>query len=241
MENNLIYQYYLPYTGTNQNVIKTGDSGFPDWAYLGMQSAKKYAKAIGAFYELCTEIKINAPNQNLEACRVFMDPHFDQYDKVLVLDLDTLIYTKDNIFNENINDVGMIQDGGPGSPQGFINNVIHKLETYGGIQFKKSTTFPNEKRYLNGGVVVWSKEGRIKARNKFGGLEEMFRYRETLQMNEQPYLNLMLNLHNIDVTELSNQWNRMNYMWPLGQPDGKINHFLANHKERMKQYGTLAI
>lgn len=239
MENNLIYQYYLPYTGTNQNVIAEGKSGFPDWAYIGIESAKAYAKAINVEYELCTEIKINAPNQNLEACRVFMDSYFDQYDKVLMLDLDTIVFTSDNIFDEPIKDIGMIQDGGPGSPQGFIQNIITQLETYSRIEFKKSKTFPNEKRYLNGGVVIWSKEGRLKAREKFGGLEEMYRYRETLKMNEQPYLNLMINKHDIEVTELSNKWNRMNYMWPDGKPDGKINHFLANHKERMKLYGNV--
>ena len=31
----------------------------------------------------------------------------------------------------------------------------------------------------------------------------------------------MINKHDMDITELSNQWNRMNYMWPFGIPDGK--------------------
>ena len=233
MENNLIYQYYLPFTGKNTHLIKEGANGFPAWANIGINSAKKYAKAIGVEYELCTEITINAPNQNLEACRVFMDPHFDQYDKVLILDIDTLVDTKENIFNQKFKDVGMVQDGGPGSNRGFIDGIVNRLESYGNIKFKKSTTYPNERRYCNGGMVLWSKEGRLKARERFGGLEEMFRYRETLKLNEQPYLNLMLNLHDIHVTELSNEWNKMNYMWKFGVPDGKINHFLGNYKERM--------
>lgn len=235
---NLIYQYYLPYTGTNTNIIKETTHGFPEWARIGIESGKKYAKNIGVSYELCTKVTINAPNQNLEAGRVFLDPHFDQYDKVLVLDIDTIVSTRDNIFDEEIRDVGMIQDGGPGSPKGYISNIISRLENYGGCTFKQSRTFPNEKRYLNGGVVLWSREGRLKARERFGGLDEMYRYREALRLNEQPYLNLMINLHDIEVTELSNKWNRMNYMWPFGIPDGKINHFLATTKESMKNYAS---
>ena len=58
------------------------------------------ASEIGVKYELCTEYVVNAPNQNLEACRVFLDPHFDQFDKVLMLDIDTLVNTRENIFNQ---------------------------------------------------------------------------------------------------------------------------------------------
>jgi len=235
---NLIYQYYLPFTGDNKDIIKEEANGFPRWANLGIKSAKKYASAIGVEYELSTEVTINAPNQNLEACRVFLDPYFDQFDKVLMLDVDTLVDTTDNIFDHNIKEMGMIQDGGPGSPQGFINSAISKLEAYGNIQFKRSTTFPSEKRYLNGGVVLWTKEGRLKARELFGGMPEIERYRNTLRMNEQPYLNLMINKHNMHVVELSNQWNRMNYMWTFGIPDGKINHFLAKTKTRMKEFAS---
>jgi lipopolysaccharide biosynthesis glycosyltransferase len=236
MASNLIYQYYLPFTGPDKGVIKEESNGFPFWANLGIASAKNYANDIGVQYELSTEITINAPNQNLEACRIFLDPYFDQFDKVLMLDIDTLVNTKENIFNQKIQDIGMIQDGGPGSPQGFIRNIISQLEAYGEITFKKSKTFPNEKRYLNGGVVLWSKDGRLKARKLWGGMPEIQRYRSTLKMNEQPYLNLMINKHNMDITELSNQWNRMNYMWPFGLPDGKINHFLAKNKTRMKEF-----
>ena len=67
-------------------------------------------------------------------------------------------------------------------------------------------------------------------------MKEIKKYRIATKMNEQPYINLMLNKHNLGVTELSNQWNRMNYMWKNGNPDGKINHFLALHKHRMKDY-----
>jgi len=236
MENNLIYQYYLPFTGNNTHLIKEESNGFPSWANIGINSAKKYANSIKVKYELSTDVKINAPNQNLEACRIFLDPYFDDFDKVLMLDIDTIVNTKDNIFDLEIKDVGMVQEGGPNSPKGFINKIVNTLENYGDITFKKSSTYPNEKRYLNGGVVLWSKEGRLKARERFGGMEEIIRYRNTLKMNEQPYLNLMLNKHNLEVTEISNDWNRMNYMWTMGIPDGKINHFLATHKSRMKEF-----
>jgi len=232
MKNNLIYQYYLSYTGPNKELIKENISGFPKWAEIGIKSAKEYAKIIDVSYELNTTDLIGAPNQNLEACRLFMDPYFDKFDKILMLDVDTIVNTSDSIFEEQISDVGMIQE----HSTGFTNEIISKLEKYGKVEFKKSST-NGQKRYLNGGVVLWSKEGRLKARERFGGLPVMRDYRETLKLNEQPYLNLMLTLHDIKVTELSNMWNRMNYMWQMGIPDGKINHFLAKHKERMKDYG----
>lgn len=236
MGNNLIYQYFLPYTGPNEDIKQTGKTGIPDWAELGKQSAIRYAKQINVEYEFCDEVTMGAPNQNLESCRIWMDPYFDKFDNILLLDVDTLINTKKNIFNNHIEDLGMIQDGGPGSPQGFIKKIVKQLEDYGKVKFPKSKTIPSEKRYLNGGVQIWSKQGRMKARERFGGLKEMFRYRETLRLNEQPYINLMVNLHDIKITELSNMWNRMNYMWPMNTPDGYINHFLALSKRSMKFY-----
>lgn len=231
---NLIYQYFLPYTGSNKDIIGTG--GLPDWAKKGRASAVKYSENINVDYMFCDEIKMGAPNQNLESCRVWMDPLFDSYDKVLLLDIDTIITTRLNIFNTEIEDIGMVQEGGVGAPRGFINNTIARLESYGGISFKYSTTNPHEKRYLNGGVQLWSKEGRLKAREQWGGMSEIERYRKTLRLNEQPYINLMINLHDMKVTEMDNLWNRMSYMWAFGKPDGRINHFLNTTKRLMNEY-----
>lgn len=232
MSNNLIYQYFLPYTGENKDII--GDGGMPNWAKVGKSSAEKYAQCIGVQYEFCDEIKMGAPNQNLESCRVWMDSYFDQFDKVLLLDIDTTITTKLNIFKEEIEDIGMVQEGGATAPRSYINNVVARLESYGNVRFPKSTTNPHEVRYLNGGVQLWSKEGRLKARERWGGMPEIERYRETLRLNEQPYINLMLNLHDMKVTELNNLWNRMSYMWSFGKPDGRINHYLNTTKRLMK-------
>jgi len=235
MAPNLIYQYYFPFTGPNKDLIEPGERGLPLWAEIGVRSGKNYADRIDVHHEFNYKTRIGAPNQNLEACRIFMDPFFDDYDKVLMLDIDTIIPTEHNIFDNEIIDMGMVQDGGPGSPQKWIKETVNKLEDYGGVTFPTSKTY-FEKRYLNGGVVLWSKKGRIKAREKFGGLREMFRYRETLQMNEQPYLNLMINKHNMHVTELPPEWNSMNYMWRGGEPKGKIWHFLGTSKRTMKKY-----
>lgn len=235
MANNLIYQYFLPYTGNNRDIIGNGVD-LPKWAEIGKASAKRYAEAIGAQYEFCDEWKMHAPNQNLESCRVWMDEYFDQFDKVLLLDVDTIIKTRLDIFKEEIADIGMVHEGGVASPKSYINNTIARIESYGDITLPKSKTIPHEKRYLNGGVQLWSKEGRLKARERFGGMPEIERYRETLRLNEQPYINLMLALHDMEVTELDNLWNRMSYMWTFGTPDGRINHFLHTTKRLMNEY-----
>ena len=50
------------------------------------------------------------------------------------------------------------------------------------------------------------------------------------------YINLQLSQPIFNVTELDTSWNRLSaYQWKNGQPDGKINHFLARAKFSMPQ------
>lgn len=245
---NLVFQYFLPYS--NQTI------GLPNWVKLGINSAKKYADTIGADYEFSDSVYMNSSLKVFESFRVIFDKKFDEYDNVLLLDIDMLINTKENIFDFDVDDIAMVHELGvynrspvPGASftPSWWNNYFYDEQT--GVvsyaknnldpkfKWKKSTLYPKEKFAIyNGGLQLWSKEGRLKARERFGGMEEIIRYRNTLKMNEQPYLNLMLNKHNLEVTEISNDWNRMNYMWVMGIPDGKINHFLATHKSRMKEF-----
>jgi hypothetical protein len=44
------------------------------------------------------------------------------------------------------------------------------------------------------------------------------------------YVNLQLSQLQFKVYELDTYWNRMPYQWKNGNPDGKINHFLARTK-----------
>ena len=93
--------------------------------------------------------------------------------------------------------------------------------------FPKSKLYPDEKfRYMNGGLQLWSKEGRLKARKHFTSVDNYILH---TRYTEQMYINLQLSQPIFEVTELDTHWNRMPYQWRSG-PDGKINHFLARTK-----------
>ena len=75
--------------------------------------------------------------------------------------------------------------------------------------FPKSAIYPDESfRYLNGGLQLWSKEGRLKAREHFTSVDH---YVLHTRYTEQMYINLQLSQPIFEVTEIDTQWNRMPY------------------------------
>ena len=147
----------------------------------------------------------------------------------------------ENIFKKQIKDVAMVHELGvhTGGPAGWLSRVMYQplykrgIIAYGkhlwGDQwmFPKSKLYPDEKfRYMNGGLQLWSKEGRLKAREHFTSVDN---YVLHTRYTEQMYINLQLSQPIFEVTELDTHWNRMPYQWRSG-PDGKINHFLARTK-----------
>ena len=83
---------------------------------------------------------------------------------------------------------------------------------------------------MNGGLQLWSHDGRLKARKNFTSIDD---YVLHTRYTEQMYINLQLSTGLLDVTELDTYWNRMPYQWNNNKPDGKINHFLARLKFEM--------
>ena len=147
----------------------------------------------------------------------------------------------ENIFEKNIKDVAMVHEVGvhTGGPAGWLSRVMYQPLYKRGIiaygkhlwgddwMFPKSKLYPNEKfRYMNGGLQLWSKEGRLKARKHFTSVDNYILH---TRYTEQMYINLQLSQPIFEVTELDTHWNRMPYQWRNG-PDGKINHFLARTK-----------
>ena len=68
---NLIYQYFIPYQGLDAKHNK-GIIGLPDWAKIGMYSAQRYAKHIGAEYMFTDQIHLNASLNVFESFRIFI-------------------------------------------------------------------------------------------------------------------------------------------------------------------------
>lgn len=242
--NNLIYQYYLPY--------KTNETK-PKWVDIGVQSAKDYANTIGVEYMFHDKPWMNSSINVFESLRLIFDESFDQYDNILLLDVDMIVNTTENIFDIPVADVGMVHEHGvsnrtpvPGAAfdYTFWNNYFHHpfrgIVSYAqrylspSFVWKKHTKDPFV--LYNGGLQLWSKGGRIKARNLFPrGLHDSFRM-ET-NKGETPYLNMMFIHHRFDVTELDNDWNRLNFQWEKDGRLGKITHFNDISKDKMYTHG----
>ena len=239
---NLIFQYYIPYEMGDKDI---GGVEMPEWAHAGKRSAQAYAKLCGADYILDHDRYFEHIDPRLDSTKLIFDEKWDEYDNILSIDLDMLISTKWNIFDYIIGDVAMVHELGvhTGGPAGWMRKVMDAPLYQRGIiaygkhlfgedwMFPKSEKYPEERfRYLNGGLQLWSREGRQKARKHFTSIDD---YVLHTRYTEQMYINLQLSQPIFDVVELDTSWNRMPYQWNGGQPDGKINHFLARTKFNM--------
>ena len=179
--------------------------------------------------------------------QVIYDPQYDKYDKILSVDLDMLFKTKENIFDIPIGDVAMVHELGihvsaggwmkrimesPGHERGII---AYGKKLFGSDwMFPKSELYPDEKfRYMNGGMQLWSKEGRLKARGLFTSVDDYYMH---TRYTEQMYLNLQLSNPAFEVTELDWTWNSLaTRQWPPESPQGKIQHFINASKFKMPE------
>ena len=175
----------------------------------------------------------------LDSLRLIYDESFDKYDKILSIDLDILLRTKDNIFDIDIDDVAMVHEVGifgntagnwirrvmdvPGYERGIL---AYGKKLFGdNWMFPKSKLYPKERfRYMNGGVQLWSREGRIKARELFTSVDDYYMH---TRYTEQMYINLQLSNPKFNVTELEWHWNSLaTRQWHPTQPKGKFQHFI---------------
>ena len=110
--------------------------------------------------------------------------------------------------------------------------IAYGKHLFGGEwEFPKSDLYPKERfRYLNGGLQLWTKEGRHKSREHFTSIDD---YVLKTRFTEQCYINLQLSQPVFNVRELDTKWNRMTYQSFNGRPDGKITHFLHRTKFEM--------
>ena len=246
---NLVFQYFFPYN--EFPVYNTSGMGvMPKWAQIGIDSAQRYAWNIGAEYMLASKPwNDKLPINQFETMRLIYDPMFDYYDNILCLDVDLICNTKENIFELAGPEVTMVHEKGVwDAKKNWINPYIYGSEAERGwlalgrkyydpdLKLPNSKMYKHEKRWCNGGVVVWTKEARHKAREAFTGDSHYLKYREFTNRSEQPYLNLMFNIHKFDVHELTADWNNVNFNWEApNRPSGKFIHFIHNTKKYMEQ------
>lgn len=241
---NLVFQYYIPYEA---NDAYMGGVKMPDWAFAGAKSAKDYAKHCGAKWKISYDRYFKHLDPRLDALRIIYDPAFDEYDKILSIDLDILLKTKENIFDIEIGDIAMVHELGiHTTAAGWMRRVMESPDYERGViaygkklfgkdwMFPKSKLYPKEKyRYMNGGVQLWSKEGRLKARKLFTSVDHYYMH---TRYTEQMYLNMQLTNPEFNVTELDWTWNsQATRQWPPESPRGKFQHFINQSKFKMPE------
>jgi len=229
---NLIFQYLI----LNENVDKQrGSVGekkrselYQEVADISKRSFEIYAKTLGCDHIFSTEPYISKGSTNsldhfFECLRIIYDESYDQYDKILFLDCDVVCNTDKDIFQESNAEVyGVFEsdirtENGGGynvwdlNPQSFQDHMekwtAHDCPV---IPILTPPHIPSRITMLNSGVLVWSKEARLKARERFDDWREWLYegpQKSLPIMLDQPWINAQLMKHDIEVEGISQVWN----------------------------------
>jgi len=226
MAKNAIFQYYLNYNGIGKQSRHYPTEGMPEWAEYSVAHFKEYAKKHDADHHFMTDRFVESRSNYFEVTRIFKDPIFDQYENVLYCDVDVMPKNMDaNVFNLPVIDVAGWPEYRHPDITAQINwqpsgPLTQRFAHFGApIIPAKSTNAPL--RMINSGVMLWSKQARLKARELFVDHEEWFEFRNawldkkwvnvgghSSHCLDQPYMNAMWSRHNFDVLELGIEWNR---------------------------------
>lgn len=196
-----IFQYYV---GTT----------FPLWAEISSSMFKEYAYRHCSDYIFDRVSTFSRSNVYFENLRIVYDPLFDQYDKVLYVDVDVVPENnEENIFNEQIFDVGMVPEYTPPGlmypPFHLQSNVEKKYRDICkkfSVPIAKPRTIQASYLMFNSGVILWSREGIKKAKNKFLDWKKWADAGRGNLFLDQPYINGQVIKH-LNYTELKLKWN----------------------------------
>jgi len=222
---NAIIQYYLDYNGVGKQEHHYSNGGPPEWARYSVGAFKEYADRHGADHHFYQDRFVNAKSNFFECLRVYLDPSLDEYDKILYVDVDVMPKNMaSNIFHVNVMDIAGVAEF-PYTEYAVPVNwnrsgpLKSRFEHFG-ARLEPSTSTQAPFRMINSGVVLWSREARLKARELFIDHEEWFNYKNAWLDNslkgvghsshclDQPFLNAMWSRFEFDVLELGKVWNR---------------------------------
>ena len=224
---NIIFQYFISHNGVGKDILfKHFPKEMPEWVKRSSEYFKRYARTHKTDYLFSTSRYIKSSSNFFECLRVIKDPLFDDYDTVLYVDVDVM--PKDfskNIFEVEFGDIAGWPEWRHPDLAVPVNwsakSTIRNRFAHFGAPIIKPKTNPLDIRVINTGVVLWSKEARFKARNKFIDHEKWFHYKNPIldkslknvghssQCLDQPYLNAMWSKFGFEVTELPIEWNRL--------------------------------
>lgn len=233
MSKNVIFQYMI----TSKEVDKRGgikgwdgtrSSLYEEVAKISRESFEKYAERIDAAHiysnrRVATEGHGCSTSLLHECARVWLDPIFDEYDNLLFADTDIVVNTDENIFDlmESGADVyGVLESDFVTASGGGYNSWDGPGDTYDNFCRKFSLhdcpivpvmppNRPSKITIMNTGVVLWTKEARLRARELFLPWEEWC-YTGDFHMsimNDQPYISAQLMKHDFDIETIDQTWN----------------------------------
>ena len=196
-----------------------------------------YARKIGVDHIYSTEGEYINRFESLsstillfEVLRIIYDRDFDKYDKILFADTDIICNTEENIFDLcNEKDVyGVLEsDIGNGKVKHGIYNTWDRSEkSYNDIVSmyerndvpicpaipNENSVYPSKVFMMNTGVMVWSRDARLRAREVFDDWYSW--YKDGVKnnapfwcMNDQPFISGQLMKHGFSIGNLPQTWN----------------------------------
>lgn len=222
---NVVFQYFLNFNGVGKQGAYYTTEGIPDWAVYSSNYFKKYAETHNADYYFFTDRFVNATSNFFEVLRLYKDTIFDQYDKVLYVDVDVMPKKMtQNIFDVDVEDVAGWPEWRHPDVSVAVNwtattPIVNRFKHFN-AQVTVPYSIPSNIRMINSGVMLWSKNARLKAREQFIDHEMWFNYKNSYldpqwtnaghssHCLDQPFLNAMFNKCNFNVVELPIEWNR---------------------------------
>jgi len=231
---NLIFQYMIlnpdldeqrgPILGQSRSKI------YSECADISRKSFEIYADKIGADYLYSDQAVYTKDEYErdttvclFECLRLIYDPIFDEYDNVFFADTDIVVNTDESIFDIHEGDVtGVLESDIRTASGGGYNGWDYKESTYNdqvrkfehhGIPITPAMppNRPSKIQIMNTGVVVWSKQARLRAREVFDDWKEWYFEGPQIHMslmNDQPYLSGQFVKHDFDLNLILDQtWN----------------------------------
>lgn len=200
---------------------------------ISSRSFQQYAKDIGAEYYFTDQDYF--PESSVKhylkffynIAGLWMDPFFDSYENVLYVDTDIVCNTKENIFDQHTGEISGVLESDIKDDRGkypyaawdikqsSFQTLVSAYEA-NEVSIEDAMVLPpnNPSRVLcyNTGVLVWSKDARVKAREKWDHWERWFNNGIELKLpawanNDQFYISAQCVKHDMDMNFLDQTWN----------------------------------
>lgn len=250
---NIIFQYMV--TGGQTDVrgkvpqYKEGSRSelYRRTADLSAQSFKTYADKIDATHHYSTKQVYTKGYTGstvllFECLRVIYDPLYDEFDKVLFVDSDIICNTEENIFDEvddGVDVTGVFESeirtqGGYGYnswdySDEKLKTLTDKYERTNIPVVPTSSQYrPSKVTTFNTGVLVWTKEARLKARECFDSWYDYMKDGDEhgdpfWVNNDQPFISGQLTKYGFNIKSIDQKWNDTPTHWNDGRGYTEMN------------------